>query len=45
MTSAPVTVVRALRGGGHELVGSTDGAETVRVISVPSDLERGRRAP
>ena len=37
---APVTVFRALRGGGSGLVTSTDGAEPVRVISVPSELLR-----
>jgi branched-chain amino acid transport system substrate-binding protein len=45
MTSAPVTVVRARRGGGNELVSSTDGADTVRVISVPSELLQERPAP
>ena len=45
MTSAPVTVVRALRGGGSGLVSSTEGAGTVRVISVPSELLRDRRTP
>jgi branched-chain amino acid transport system substrate-binding protein len=40
MTRPAVTVFRALRGGGSGLVTSTDGAETVRVISVPSELLR-----
>jgi branched-chain amino acid transport system substrate-binding protein len=40
MVRPPVTVFRALRGGGSGLVTSTDGAETVRVISVPSELLR-----
>jgi ABC-type branched-subunit amino acid transport system substrate-binding protein len=40
ITRAPVTVFRALRGGGSGLVTSTDGAEPVRVISVPSELLR-----
>jgi branched-chain amino acid transport system substrate-binding protein len=38
ITRAPVTVFRALRGGGSRLVASTDGAEPVRVISVTSEL-------
>ena len=40
MTHAAVTVFRALRGGGSGLVTSTDGAEAVRIISVPSELVR-----
>ena len=40
ITRAPVTVFRALRGGGSGLVTSTEGAETVSVISVPSELLR-----
>jgi ABC-type branched-subunit amino acid transport system substrate-binding protein len=40
MTRAPVTVFRALRGGGSRLVTSTEGAEPVRVVSVPSELLR-----
>ena len=40
MTRAAVTVFRALRGGGSGPVTSTDGAETVRIISVPSELVR-----
>ena len=36
----PTTVFRAQRGGGGVLVTSTDGAETVRVVSVPSELLR-----
>ena len=39
MTQAPVTVFRALRGGGSRLVTSTDGAEPVR------DHQRSVRAP
>ena len=38
MTRAPITVFRAQRGGGGVLVTSTEGAETVRVVSVPSEL-------
>jgi hypothetical protein len=33
-----VTVFRVLRGGGSGPVTSTDGAEAVRVISVPPEL-------
>jgi branched-chain amino acid transport system substrate-binding protein len=40
MVRPPVTIFRALRGGGSGLVTSTDGAETVRVTSVPSELLR-----
>ena len=40
ITHAPVTVFRALRGGGSGLVTSAEGAETVSVISVPSELLR-----
>jgi len=40
MTHAPVSVFRALRGGGSRLVTSTQGAKTVRVITVPSKLLR-----
>jgi ABC-type branched-subunit amino acid transport system substrate-binding protein len=40
MTRPAVTVFRALRGGGSGPVTSADGAETVRVISVPSELLR-----
>ena len=40
MTRAPVTVFRVLRGGGSALVTSTEGAQTVRTISVPPDLLR-----
>ena len=40
MTRPAVTVFRALRGGGSGPVTSTDGAETVRVISVASELVR-----
>jgi hypothetical protein len=40
MTRAAVTVFRALRGGGSGPVTSTDGAESVRIISVPSELVR-----
>ena len=40
VTHAPVTVFRALRGGGSGLVTSTEGAETVSVISVPLELLR-----
>jgi branched-chain amino acid transport system substrate-binding protein len=35
MTRAPVTVFRVLRGGGSEQVQSTEGAQSVRTISVP----------
>ena len=38
VTRAPVTVFRVLRGGGSELVSSTEGAQTLRTISVPSEL-------
>jgi branched-chain amino acid transport system substrate-binding protein len=38
MTRAPVTVFRVLRGGGSALVSSTEGAQTLRTISVPSEL-------
>jgi len=38
ITRAPVTVFRARRGGGTGPVTSTDGADTVRVISVAPDL-------
>ena len=38
MTRAPVTVFRVLRGGGSALVSSTEGARTLRTISVPSEL-------
>jgi ABC-type branched-subunit amino acid transport system substrate-binding protein len=40
MTRAPVTIFRALRGGGSELVTSTEGAQTLRTISVSSELLR-----
>jgi hypothetical protein len=40
MTRAPVTVFRVQRGGGSELVSSTEGAETLRTINVPSELLR-----
>jgi ABC-type branched-subunit amino acid transport system substrate-binding protein len=40
MTRASVTVFRVVRGGGSELVSSTEGAQTLRTISVPSDLLR-----
>ena len=36
ITRAPVTVFRAVRGGGSALVTSTEGAHAVRVIGVPS---------
>jgi YVTN family beta-propeller protein len=36
ISRAPVTIFRALRGGGSRLVTSTEGAETVRVITVSS---------
>ena len=38
VTRAPVTVFRARRGGGSELVTSTEGAAPVHVVSVPSTL-------
>ena len=37
---APVTIVRAARGGGSGTVVSTEGARVVRVIDVPSSLFR-----
>jgi ABC-type branched-subunit amino acid transport system substrate-binding protein len=40
MKRAPVTVFRVLRGGGSALVSSTEGAQTLRTISVPSELLR-----
>jgi branched-chain amino acid transport system substrate-binding protein len=40
MTRASVTVFRVVRGGGSELVSSTEGAQTLRTISVPSGLLR-----
>ena len=42
VTRAPVTVFRVLRGGGSELVSSTEGAQTLRTISVPPELLGGR---
>ena len=40
VTSAPVTVFRARRAGGSGLVSSTDGAVTVRVVTVEAELLR-----
>ena len=40
MTRAPVTVFRVVPGSGSEMVSSTEGAQTVRSISVPSELLR-----
>ena len=39
-TSAPITIVRARRGGGSRTVSSLDGAEVVRLIDVPARLRR-----
>jgi branched-chain amino acid transport system substrate-binding protein len=40
VTRPPVTVFRVRRGGGSELVSSTEGAQPLRTISVPSELLR-----
>ena len=45
MTRAPVTVFRVLRGGGSELVSSTEGAQTLRTISVPTRALRQAPPP
>jgi branched-chain amino acid transport system substrate-binding protein len=38
ITSAPITIVRARRGGGARTVTSTEGADVERVINVPASL-------